>query len=156
MQPHPSADNWIKAFLSKALPTRARPSFSHHQRLPSGRLIYKPLSLIHRRADRSSKKNHSLTEARTKTTSQNVNQDEKAEDFAPDEGTRQNSRKKLANEVETENLPEKRIQNSDSEDDLGSQKKNGENSPRQSLQSSFNPCFSTLLFYDTHTHTTSA
>ena len=36
------------------------------------------------------------------------------------------------------------------------QKKNGENSPRQSLQSSFNPCFSTLLFYDTHTHTTSA
>ena len=29
VQPHPSADNWIKAILSKALPTRARPSFSH-------------------------------------------------------------------------------------------------------------------------------
>ena len=55
--------------------------------------------------------------------------------------------------METENLPEKRIPNSDSEDDPGSQKKNGGNSPRQSLQSSFNPCFSTLLFYDTHKYT---
>ena len=27
-QPHPLADNWIKAFLSKALPVRANPSFS--------------------------------------------------------------------------------------------------------------------------------
>ena len=35
MQPHPSAENWIKALLSKALPTKARPSFSHHQSLPS-------------------------------------------------------------------------------------------------------------------------
>ena len=31
MQPHPSADNWIKALLSKALPTRARPSFFHQE-----------------------------------------------------------------------------------------------------------------------------
>ena len=31
MQPHPSADNWIKALLSKALTTRAKPRFSHHQ-----------------------------------------------------------------------------------------------------------------------------
>ena len=29
VQPHPSADNWIKALLIKALFTRARPSFSH-------------------------------------------------------------------------------------------------------------------------------
>ena len=29
VQTHTSADNWIKALLSKALPTRARPSFSH-------------------------------------------------------------------------------------------------------------------------------
>ena len=33
---------------------------------------------------------------------------------------------KQLNEVETGNLPEKRIQNNDSEDDPGSQKKNGE------------------------------
>ena len=31
-QPHSSADSWIKALLSKALPTRGRPSFSHHQK----------------------------------------------------------------------------------------------------------------------------
>ena len=33
--------------------------------------------------------------------------------------------KKQLNELETGNLPEKRIQNSDCEDDLGSQEKNG-------------------------------
>ena len=38
VQPHPLADNWIKVLLSTALPTRARPSFSHHQPLPSGSL----------------------------------------------------------------------------------------------------------------------
>ena len=48
--PHPSADNWIKALLSKALPTRARPSFSHYQSLPSGSL-HKPLSLLLQRAE---------------------------------------------------------------------------------------------------------
>ena len=32
VQPHQSADNWIKALLSKGLPTRARCIFSH----PSG------------------------------------------------------------------------------------------------------------------------
>ena len=36
MQPYPTVDNWIKALLSKALPTRVRPSFSHHHSLPSG------------------------------------------------------------------------------------------------------------------------
>jgi len=45
------------------LPTRARPSFSHHQSLPSGSL-YKPLSLFHQRADRRSKKNYNPTVAR--------------------------------------------------------------------------------------------
>ena len=50
-QPHPSADNWIKVLLSKALPTRARLSFSHHQSLPSGSL-HKPPSLFHQMADR--------------------------------------------------------------------------------------------------------
>ena len=86
-QPHPSVDNWIEVLLSTALPTRARLSFSHHQSLPSGSL-YRPLSLIHQRADRRSKKNYNPTAARNKTTSQKVNQDEKAEGFVPDEGTK--------------------------------------------------------------------
>ena len=34
------------------------------------------------------KKSSNLTEARTKTTLQKVNQDEKAESYVPDEGTR--------------------------------------------------------------------
>ena len=37
-QPHSSADNWIKEFLSMALPPRARPSFPHSQALASGNL----------------------------------------------------------------------------------------------------------------------
>ena len=39
---HPSADNWIKALLSKALPTKATPSFSHHQSFITS--LPKPLS----------------------------------------------------------------------------------------------------------------
>ena len=53
MQPHPSVDNWIKVLLSKTWPTRARPSFSHCQSLPS-RSFHKPLSLTHQSADRGS------------------------------------------------------------------------------------------------------
>ena len=86
VQSHPSADNWIKALLSKALPTRARPSFSHCQSLPSGSL-HKPLGLIHQRADRRSKK-HTVTAANTKTILQKVNHDGKAESYLPDEDTR--------------------------------------------------------------------
>ena len=66
----------IKALLSMALPTRARPSFFHHQSFPSGNL-HKPLSLLYQRADRRSKKNHNPTVTKTKTTLQKVNQDEK-------------------------------------------------------------------------------
>jgi len=43
-----------KAFLSnnaKALHTRAKPSFSSHQSLPS-RGLHEPLSLLHQRADK--------------------------------------------------------------------------------------------------------
>ena len=61
-----SADNWIKALLSKALCTRAKLSFSQCQSLPSGSL-HKPLSLSHQRADRRSKKKHSPTAAKTKS-----------------------------------------------------------------------------------------
>ena len=59
---HPSADYWIKDLLSKALPTRARPSFPHSQPLPLGSL-QKPL--IHQRADRS--KNYNPTASRNKS-----------------------------------------------------------------------------------------
>ena len=86
-QPHPSADNWIKILLIMALPTRAKPSFSNHQSFPSRRL-HKTLSLTYQRADRRSKMNHNPAAARTKTTSQKVKKDEKAEGFVPDEGTR--------------------------------------------------------------------
>ena len=55
VQTHPSADNWIKALVSKALPTRTRTSFSHQQSLLPGRL-YKPHSLLHERAGRGCKK----------------------------------------------------------------------------------------------------
>ena len=64
-QPHPPADNWTKALLSKALSTRAGSSYSHHQALPLGSLC-KPLSLLlHQRADRRSK-NQSPTAAKAK------------------------------------------------------------------------------------------
>ena len=84
--PHTSANNWVKALLSKVLPTRARPSFSHHLALPSGSL-HKTLSLLHQRADRS-KKNNNPTTTKTKATLQKANQHEKAESHVPDEGTR--------------------------------------------------------------------
>ena len=86
MQLYPSADNWIKALLSKALPTRARSSFSHAP--PSHQDAYTSLSLIHQREDRKTKKQHSLTAAETKTVLQKINHHEKAESYVPDEGTR--------------------------------------------------------------------
>ena len=70
-----------------ALPTRAKPSFSNHQSFPLRRL-HKTLSLTYQRADRRSKMNHNPAVARTKTTSQKVKNDEKAEGFVPDEETR--------------------------------------------------------------------
>ena len=75
------------SFTSKDLPTRARPSFSHRQSLPS-RSLHKPLSLIHQKQHRRTKKKHSLTAGTTKTILQKPNHDEKAESYVPDEGTR--------------------------------------------------------------------
>ena len=82
-----SADNWIKALLSKVLCTRAKLSFSQCQSLPPGSL-HKLLSLSHQRADRRSKKKHSPTATKTEAIVQKVNQHEKAEIYVPDEGTR--------------------------------------------------------------------
>ena len=77
VQPYPSADNWIKALLSKALTTRARSSFSHSQSPPSGSL-HKPFSLTDQRADRI-RKNHYPTTAKTITILQKVTHYEKAQ-----------------------------------------------------------------------------
>ena len=52
-QPHPSTDNWSQVLLSTTPPTRARPSYSHSQSLPSGSLH--SLIHIHQRADRRNK-----------------------------------------------------------------------------------------------------
>lgn len=61
---------------------------------------------------------------RTKITSQKVHQNDKAGDYVLDEGNRcpdkDKTPEKLLNEVV--GFPEKRIQNSDNEDDPGSQK----------------------------------
>jgi len=78
--------HWIKALLFKALPSRARPNFIHCQFFPS-RYLHKPLRLRYQRSGRRIKK-HSLIVAKTKTTLQTVNQDEKAECSVSDEGTR--------------------------------------------------------------------
>ena len=124
IQSHPSYDNWIKASLSKALPTWARPGFPHDQFLLSGSL-HKPLSLLHQRADRRSKRtttplwleqkshNRKLTKMKKQKVLSQMKQQykiiEKATKWSRD---RQPSRK--------------RIQNNDSEDDPGSLENNGE------------------------------
>jgi len=80
-QPHPSADKWILALLSKTLPTRARPSFPHS--IPPSGSLYKPHLASSTRGQ--------IKEARRTTVSkasQKVNQDEKAESYVPREGTR--------------------------------------------------------------------
>ena len=119
-QPHPSADNWIKALLSKALPTGGRPSFSHHQFLQSGSL-HKPLTLFHQRADRRSKNHNPTTIIKPlyrkliSMKKQKVMSQMKGQDKIPE---------KQLNKVE---IPpsRKRIRNNDSEDDSGSWEKNG-------------------------------
>ena len=74
---HPSTDNWIKALLRKALPTRVRPSFSQCQSLPSGSL-HKPLRLICQRAYREAKRT-TIPQWLEQKPHQSVKQDEKAE-----------------------------------------------------------------------------
>ena len=91
VQCYPSRDDRIKVLVNSALPTRGRPSFSHHQFLLSESL-HKPPSFIHQRANRRSKKIYNPAVARKKTASQKVKQNENAEDYVLDEGTRWNSR----------------------------------------------------------------
>ena len=66
--------------LNKALPTRARASFSHSQSLPSGSL-QKPQPHL---SEGRQKKKPNPTATKTETIFQNINQDES---YVPDEGT---------------------------------------------------------------------
>ena len=84
VQSHPLADNWIIVLLSKAL-SEQDPVFP--QFLPSGSL-HKPLSLIYQRAESRSKNKYILQPPEQKAKSQKVNQNEKAEEYGTDEGTR--------------------------------------------------------------------
>ena len=59
-----------------------------------------------------------------KTHSQKATQDEKAEGYVPDEGTRSNPRKTTKRSRDRQ-PSRKRIQNNDTEDDPGPRKKNG-------------------------------
>ena len=45
-QPCPSTENWVKVLLNMALPTRARPSFTHSHTVPPGS-FQKPYILFH-------------------------------------------------------------------------------------------------------------
>ena len=108
VQPYPSADNWLKALLSKALPTRARPSFSHCQSLPSSSL-HQPLCLLHQTADRRSKKNHNPTAARTKPHYRKPIRMKKQRVMSQMKGQDKTHEKQL-NEVELGNLPEKSVE----------------------------------------------
>ena len=56
--------------------------------LKKKRSLHKPLSLLHQRVDRKSKKKHSLTVAKAKTILQKVSHDEKAERYVPEDRTR--------------------------------------------------------------------
>ena len=72
-----------------ALTATATVSSTHHQRLPSSPLG----SLNHQRADSRSKKTTILQPVEQKPHLQKDRQDEKAEGYIPDEGTRKNLRK---------------------------------------------------------------
>jgi len=106
-----------------ALPTRARPTPSHHQSLPSGRL-HKPLSLLHQRADRRSKKNYSPSVARTKPHYRKLTRMKKQRVLSHAKRQDKTLQKQL-NEVEIRQPSRKRIQKNNSEDDSRSQKKDG-------------------------------
>ena len=114
-------DKWIKALLSKALPNRVRPSFSHHQCLPSGNFL--KLSLLYQRADRRRTNNFNPTETKVKPHIQKLNSIKKQKLMSQMKGQDKTSEKSL-NVVEIGNLPGKRIQNNDSEHNSGSWKKN--------------------------------
>ena len=79
--------NWIKVLLSTVLPTRARPSYSHHQS-PSYQETYtRHLASTTRGQTEEARRTTISHRLEPKPHQQKVNQDEKAEGFIPDEGT---------------------------------------------------------------------
>ena len=104
---HPSGDNWIKALLSKALPTRLRPSHPHCKSLPSGTYTSPLASSIRGQTEEESKK-HNLTAAKTKTILQKLDRMKKQKVMSQMKAQDKTPEKQL-NEVETGNLPEKKF-----------------------------------------------
>ena len=94
----------VKVLLSKALPSRARPTFSHHQSLPSGS-FQKPVSFLHQREDRRSK-NHSPTVTKTKPHYRKLISMKNQKVMSQMKGKNKIPEKQL-NVVEIGNLPEK-------------------------------------------------
>ena len=86
----PWLSDWTELNWARPCPPQQDPVFPS---VPTIRKLTKSLSLLHQRADRKSKKNHNAKAARTKTTLQEDNRDEKAESYVPHEGTRQTPRK---------------------------------------------------------------
>ena len=94
----------LKLYWARPCPPE-QDSFSHHQSLPS-RSLHKTLNLIHQRADRRSKKKHSLTAAITKTYYRKLIKMKKQKVMSQMKGQDKIPEKQL-NEVEIGNLPEK-------------------------------------------------
>ena len=85
-QPHPLADNWILVLLSKALPTRPRPKFSHCLSLPWEACISLLVSTFRGQTEETKTIIHSLQNE--KHNHRNLIKIKKAEDYVPDKGTR--------------------------------------------------------------------
>ena len=86
-QSHPPADNCIKVWLCPTLPTRTRPSFPHRQSLPSASTT---------RGQTEETRTTILQPPEGKPQPQKVNWNEKAEDYLPDEETKDVSRSVLS------------------------------------------------------------
>ena len=82
---HPPADNWIKALLSKALHTIARPSFSTTN--PSPEEAYTSLLASSIRSQIEARRTTVPQRIKQKTTLQKLNHHEKAESYVTNEGT---------------------------------------------------------------------
>ena len=121
VQSHLSADKWIKALLSKTLPTRARPSFPITS--PSHQEAYPSLLASAIRGQTEETRRSSASQQVKQTILQKANHDNKTGSCVPDERTRYNPRK-LTKWSGDRQCSRKRIHNNDSEDDPESWEKN--------------------------------
>ena len=91
VQSHLSADNWIKALLSKTLPTRARSSFPITS--PSHQEAYPSLLASAIRGQTEETRRSSASQQVNQTILQKAYHDNKTGSCVPDERTRYNPRK---------------------------------------------------------------